>query len=305
MKIYYNKNGMYKEIDKTGKEIIYKNLDDIPNYEDEITEVEIEEGTTIIKKNAFFNCQALKKVTMSDGITEISSCAFMYNTALKTINIPKSVRKIGEEAFYYCNSLKEIELPKNLTEINEGAFNECKALKAINIPKNITQINKLTFEYCLALKNVFFEGEIPKISYNAFDFCDSLDKIVKNKIFYKIAQDIGWYNIPRFLNIYGKKYDSELIQELMTINIFFFSMANPIDREVFVDAALDSINNIKQENNITKIETDICNILITDENYHLCLNKDESKIMPIKENSLQQKINDIIKKYKEKEGLER
>ena len=59
MKLYYN--GQYKVINKLGKETIYEKLEDIPNYERNITEVEIEDGTKRIGSNAFMGCDSLKK----------------------------------------------------------------------------------------------------------------------------------------------------------------------------------------------------------------------------------------------------
>lgn len=84
--------------------------------------------------------------------------------------------------------------------------------------------------------------------------------------------------------MYDKKYDSELVQELITMNINFFDYANNTDREVFLDAALDSIKNITKTSDGYDIETELCNINIKNHKYYLYL--------PEKENVLVRIIND-------------
>lgn len=51
MKLYYN--GQYKIIDESGDEIIYKYKNNILDFENEITEIEIEPGTTEIERKHF------------------------------------------------------------------------------------------------------------------------------------------------------------------------------------------------------------------------------------------------------------
>ena len=67
MKVYYYK-GQYNVVDDDGIETTYTKLKDIHFYETEITEVEVEPGTTKIRRSAFKDCLALKKVTLPDDI---------------------------------------------------------------------------------------------------------------------------------------------------------------------------------------------------------------------------------------------
>ena len=378
MKVYYDgKYNKYKIKDESGKEIIYENLKDIPYYEGDITEVEIEEGTTTINPDAFYDCESLKKVIIPNSVTEIGKNAFEYCialeeiilpnnlieinewtfshceslksitipenvktikedafsncTSLKEVYFPKEIEEIGPGAFSFCKSLKEISIPDNVNNIGQSAFRNCEVLKSVKLPKNITKINFGTFNYCYSLElitipdnineikawafnecnslnYVKFDNKMLKIYFDAFNECNSLDPKIKEELFYQIAKYIESDKILLFFKDYNKCYDSELIQELMTININFFETAKDIDKEVFLDAALDSIKNIYEKGKTTTIETDICNIIKKKNkyyNYYLYLPDNELQKYKIKENTFKQKINDIINNYKEKEEIDR
>ena len=421
MKLYYN--GNYKIIDDFKKEIIYKNIKDIPDYNTEITEIEIESGTSIIKKDAFSACESLKKITIPDSVTKIEEYAFYDCVALESIKLPKNITKIDkglfgsckslseitipefiteieEYAFCNCTSLSEIKLPKNITkigantfancktlnkinlpnsitEIEEGAFYGCKLLKEINLPKEIKKINKNTFGYCHSLKSLEIPKSVTKINelafyacislkeinipekittinigtfkycesletikipkniekiegeafgychslkniifednpnlyihYKAFDECENLDDKIKEKIICKIAKNINLNEkIPEIIQLYDVQDNSELIQELMSINIGFFNIANNVDKEVFLDAALDSINNIYEKDGDTIIETDLCNIRkrMDDNNYDIIVDNTF-----LNDNKFIQRYNKKIKKaiedYRKQARLEK
>ena len=96
----------------------------------------------------------------------------------------------------------------------------------------------------------------------------------------------------------------------MTINTAFFYEAKDDDRDVFLEAILDSINNVYKEDNKIIVETDLCNILIEEnmyimeKEYYLYLKDNESIKTNIIENYIKEEINNAVKKYQEK-NLER
>ena len=228
MKLYYN--GQYKIIDESGNEIIYKDKNNILDFENEITEIEIEPGTTEIGRRAFSWFKSLEKVT-----------------------IPNSVTKINDDAFLLCESLKEIKIPDSVTEIGEEAFARCEFLDKVIFENNPDLI----------------------IRYTAFEKCPFLNDKTREKIICQIAKDVPWGEVQRFIQIYDIKYNNELLQELITINIKFFRKANNIDQEVFLDAALDSINNIYKKDNKLIIKTSLCNIKIIDNKLFLSLDDND------------------------------
>lgn len=69
--------------------------------ETQIKEIIIDKGVTTISKYAFWNCQAVEKVTVSNTVTEIEACAFHKTPSLKVIEIPSSVTYIAYNAFSY------------------------------------------------------------------------------------------------------------------------------------------------------------------------------------------------------------
>lgn len=88
-----------------------------------LTEISIPKEIETIANQAFYKCEALKKIDFSDGVKEIKEAAFSYCSALEEIHLSKVLTKIGKEAFYACSSLTEITLPKKLINIGEDALN--------------------------------------------------------------------------------------------------------------------------------------------------------------------------------------
>ena len=304
MKVYYN--GKYKLIDSSGKKTVYEELEDIPDYDIKITEIEVEEGTVKIEREAFALCKKLEKITIPNSVIEIGPGAFRNCYVLESIELPKNITKIDNGLCWYCTSLKEINLPKNIIEINRNAFSHCKSLEKIIIPENTINIDDFAFDECISLKNVTFNNPNIKIYYDTFIGIESLNLKDKEKLFYQIAKSVHYENIPDFFEIYGKKYNSELIQELMTININFFNVANDIDKEVFLDAALDSINNIYKKNDDIVIKTDLCDIIkkMNYNSYDIIVKdtiSDNNKFIQ----KYNKKINKTIENYYKKEEIDR
>ena len=82
------------------------------------------------------------------GLENIEDWAFYECTALKSITIPNSVTSIGKYCFYYCSGLTSITIPNNVTSIGDGAFSNCP-LTSIVIPASVNEIGINAF-YCLS-----------------------------------------------------------------------------------------------------------------------------------------------------------
>ena len=108
-----------------------------------LTEISIPKEIETIANQAFYKCEALKKIDFSDGVKEIKEAAFSYCSALEEIHLSKVLTKIGKEAFYACSSLTEVTLPKKLINIGEDAFGACKALKEIKVEAGNTAFTSI------------------------------------------------------------------------------------------------------------------------------------------------------------------
>ena len=177
-----------------------------------MTEISIPKEIETIANQAFYKCEALKKIDFSDGVKEIKEAAFSYCSALEEIHLSKVLTKIGKEAFYACSSLTEITLPKKLINIGEDAFGACKALKEIKVeagntaftsidgvlfnkekttlltfpfantanyqvPVGTTKIAPSAFSECNKLASIQFPNTLIEIGSEAFYKCLKLENI--------------------------------------------------------------------------------------------------------------------------------
>lgn len=177
-----------------------------------LTEISIPKEIETIANQAFYKCEALKKIDFSDGVKEIKEAAFSYCSALEEIHLSKVLTKIGKEAFYACSSLTEITLPKKVINIGEDAFGACKALKEIKVeagntaftsidgvlfnkekttlltfpfantanyqvPVGTTKIAPSAFSECNKLASIQFPNTLIEIGSEAFYKCLKLENI--------------------------------------------------------------------------------------------------------------------------------
>ncbi|WP_311378961.1 leucine-rich repeat domain-containing protein [Alloprevotella tannerae] len=177
-----------------------------------LTEISIPKEIETIANQAFYKCEALKKIDFSDGVKEIKEAAFSYCSALEEIHLSKVLTKIGKEAFYACSSLTEVTLPKKLINIGEDAFGACKALKEIKVeagntaftsidgvlfnkekttlltfpfantanyqvPVGTTKIAPSAFSECNKLASIQFPNTLIEIGSEAFYKCLKLENI--------------------------------------------------------------------------------------------------------------------------------
>lgn len=146
MKIYYN--GNYKFIDNEEMETIYYDLENVPNYRYKVTEIEVENGTTKIKKDAFKSCYSLKSIKLPDSLKEIDPYAFGNCKSLTRIIIPENTKNISSFVFYMCLGLNEVVFENNPDfKINYNAFTCCESLNSQTKEKLFYQIAKNVEKY--------------------------------------------------------------------------------------------------------------------------------------------------------------
>ncbi len=134
-------------LDKDGKLTIasdtgMENWEGDENHSDnkkKIKTVELLDGVTFIKENAFFEAR-LTAITIPSSVTKIEAGAFWGCQSLTNITIPESVTSIGDAVFARCSSLESVTmLGETPAAIGEEVFGYCKFVtdnaKGIKVPE--------------------------------------------------------------------------------------------------------------------------------------------------------------------------
>ena len=143
--------------------------------------IEIAEGITTIKNNAFYGLKELETVIIPETVTTIGTGAFYGCTSLKDIKLPSNITQISGSLFYNCSSLEYVEIPETVTSIGSYAFYGCSNLRRIVIPNGVTQILDSTFYNCSKLNEVILFDNLTTIGSQAFRGCYSLTSVVLPK----------------------------------------------------------------------------------------------------------------------------
>ena len=86
-------------------------------------DVIVPEGVHTIGDQAFYECRAMKTVTLPSGLKEIQGeymGAFYGCTGLTSIVLPESVETVGNGVFYGCSNLLEVTMP--LAAVSDRMF---------------------------------------------------------------------------------------------------------------------------------------------------------------------------------------
>lgn len=161
-------------------------------------------GTTVIRKYAFFDCKNLTDVKLSNKVTSIEQSAFEQCENIKNITLSNSLKNIGETAFSLCISLTNVKIPDGVTTIGNDAFAKCNSLKSVTIPASMTNINDYAFKVCPELASVTINSSTVKIAKNVFYYSKKVSiKCVEGSSAEQYAKD---NNIP-YEYISGVKKD--------------------------------------------------------------------------------------------------
>ena len=170
------------------------------SYKDSITSVVINSGVTSVGNYAFYNCAALKTVSLPEELTSIGNYAFRDCSSLATVKLPESLQTIGSNAFRDCTFLKEVRIPSGVTSVSSSApFDGCTSLTKVifgsgmtKVPGNIcremkalttveyeeadeiTSIGSYAFYNCSALATMTIPDTVVNVENNAFQGCSSL-----------------------------------------------------------------------------------------------------------------------------------
>ena len=108
------------------------------SYRTTIKTVTIENGVTVIGRQAFYDCANLKSVTIPNSVTSIGDSAFQNCTNLTSVTIPDSVKTVNLYAFYSCAGLTTIYIPMHYD--TESETYKKLDLSSVTIPKTATKL---------------------------------------------------------------------------------------------------------------------------------------------------------------------
>ena len=165
--------GFYGDLGSGGAILRYSSSSDNRNavYKNSVQKIEIGNGVTSIKQNAFNACYSLISITIPNSITSIEESTFNTCSSLSSITIPNSITSIGASAFNGCYSLSPITIPNSVTSILQQAFSRCFSLSSITIPDSVTSIASSVFYTCSSVAFYDFSNHtsVPTLSNtNAF-----------------------------------------------------------------------------------------------------------------------------------------
>ena len=152
-------------------------------YENGVGVITFDGDVTTIGRYAFWDCDALKSITIPDSVTRIRTSAFEDCRALTSVTIPDSVTTIGSGAFTSCSALKafygKFASADNRCLIVDGVLNSFApaGLTEYTIPDSVTTIGSSAFEYCSALTSVTIPDSVTSIGYHAFYSCSALKTV--------------------------------------------------------------------------------------------------------------------------------
>jgi hypothetical protein len=143
----------------------------------EITEINDSEITTIVRYYAFYKNITLSKISLPNLTTISGGNTFYGCSSLRSVELPNLTTISGGYTFQSCSSLQSVELP-NLATISGGnTFDTCSSLRSVELPNLTTISGGYTFQSCSSLQSV----ELPNLATisggNTFYGCSSLRSV--------------------------------------------------------------------------------------------------------------------------------
>ncbi len=155
--------------------------EDVPwfNSRKYIQSVEIDPRIKTLANYAFYECTALKKITLPEGIVTIGKGAFK-ESAIRDVNFPSTLTRICEAAFDECRSLEMLNLNAGLKNIENYAFANCVNIHTIVFTDSVLNCdtsaflndNALTAAYYIGTKEAFGKIKVAVENFWLFDLAN-------------------------------------------------------------------------------------------------------------------------------------
>ena len=178
------------------------------------TEITIEDGTTGIAGNAFYEYRYLIGIEIPSTVLNIGNYAFYKCSGLTSINLPQNLSQIQDYVFYDCSNLTSVTIPNSVTSIGNSAFSGCYSLTSMTIPNSVTSIGNSAFSNCDGLTSIDIPNSVTSIGDGAFAWCDGLTSItIPNSV--TTLESSAFSDCPNIIT-------ATLSNQLLTINSNLF-----------------------------------------------------------------------------------
>ncbi|MCC2231870.1 leucine-rich repeat protein [Lachnospiraceae bacterium CLA-AA-H215] len=158
------------------------------SYIDQIQEVVVEDGVTLIGDYAFYGMTKLTKVEIADSVKTVGEYAFKNCTALNQVRLSASLKKLGQSAFYGCTALPAIEIPEGVYTVWGYTFKNCTNLTSVSLPSTLIKLDEAAFYGCSALESLVIPNNVSIIGVYCFKNCTNLKSVVLPKSLLQVRE---------------------------------------------------------------------------------------------------------------------
>lgn len=149
-----------------------------------------------IPTKMFYNCSALRTVTISPTYTVIGEKAFYGNRSLQAFSIPTAVTLIEDSAFFNCETAQITFAENNsLEEIRYDAFNNCAAMESVTLTGSLTKVGDRAFANCASLTELLFPGTVTVYGNGVINGCTGLKTLRIGGTGCPILNNYQWFQI--------------------------------------------------------------------------------------------------------------
>lgn len=170
----------------------------------DIESVTLPDSLTIIEKNAFYNCEKLKSVTIPPNVSSIGLAAFVEGLSESSLTeikvdpenpyfsekdgvvfskdgtklivfpsgrsgdyqIPDGTVSVGDYAFYYCVNVSSITVPGSVRSLGEGAFGNCSSLTKAVLNEGLEEIGEYAFQSSSGIRDIIIPASVKSVGKN-------------------------------------------------------------------------------------------------------------------------------------------
>ena len=167
-------------------------------YGTNVKKVNISEGITTLKDEAFFYSSLLESAKLPTTIKTVGQGVFRDCVNLKNVTFAEDKGMLGKYMFYGCTRLESVNLPNSSENIPVGAFSYCQSLKEIKLPENLNTIYDYAF-YGSGLESITLPKSLENIYTRAFAESKALAEISgADREFELVAEDAFYNCIAKF-----------------------------------------------------------------------------------------------------------
>lgn len=170
----------------------------------DIESVTLPDSLTTIEKNAFYNCEKLKSVTIPQNVSFIGLAAFVEGLSESSLTeikvdpenpyfsekdgvvfskdgtklimfpsgrsgdyqIPDGTVSVGDYAFYYCVNVSSITVPGSVRSLGEGAFGNCSSLTKAVLNEGLEEIGEYAFQSSSGIRDIIIPASVKSVGKN-------------------------------------------------------------------------------------------------------------------------------------------